>query len=483
MSDVIETGSMRKRRKVEPRRDEAIGKKRKIDTSAKIDMSANELELGHFVGDTERKPGPDKNPSGRPSDEGEVVGPKRRKLDSSKTKRLDGSEAKPLDGSRAKPGVGKAEGELSIAAPLAIDDDAPKRRPRARRRSRPIADAGSNWHRLGLFAVLSVLLVFLTGATFLVMPRYDIQGDPLIAPPAFEVGLGEWTKKGLVSQTSDDPGKVVLESLSQEGQTYLQKDIKLPPDDTMVILSAQVQGDDVVTGPEIWDSARIYLAQLDATGKPNWKEEHNLFNLNGTTDIRNYRRSFTMPAEVQTARLGIEMKNATGSLTVTGLELTVVEYKTTFLVAVGCLLASWSVLVLYTGIKTFGGISSVRIKIWLGIVCALSVVALMLPGGFHEAGTEGVNAWLDIGDVGVDAIGHGVMFTVLAFLVRLGRPSDPIWMHVGAWILIAIASEVLQLFTIDRDPSLDDLWVDGIGILLGLSLAEIVSRLRRFHAA
>ncbi len=470
MSDVIETGSMRRRRKAEPPRDEAIGSKRKIETSAKIDMSANELELGHFVGDTERKPGPHKSSKGRTSSEGEVVGPKRRKRDVAK--------AKP------KPKANRSGGELSIAAPLAIDEEAPKPRPRARRRSQSIADTGLGWQRQGLLAVLSVLLVLLTGATFLLMPRYDIQGDPLIADPAFEGGLADWTKAGLVSEDLDDPGKVVLESISADQQTHLMKDIELPPGETMVILRAQVQGDDIVIGPEIWDSARIFLARLDATGKPDWGEEHNLFNMNGTTDIRNYRRAFTMPAEVGTARLGIEMKNATGRLTVNELEITVVEYKMPFVIAVGGLLLAWSVVVLYIGIKTFGGIASAKIRIWLGIVCALSVVALMLPGGSHDAGIQSIAKMLGIDDTGVDTIGHGVMFTVLAFLVRLGRPSDPLTLHVGTWILIAIASEVLQLFTFDRDPSLDDLWFDGIGIVLGLALAETICRMRKLsHAA
>ncbi len=461
MSDVIETGSRRRQPKGKRPIAEAIGEKRKLDTSK------DELELGRFVGDTGRRPGPEKASVRGPDEKGEVVGPKRRKRDKSKT----------------RPDADKLEGELRIAAPLTIDDDAPKPRPRARRRSRPTTDPSSGWQRLGLIAALSVLLVLLTAAVFLLMPRYDIQGDPLIADPAFEEGLAEWTKAGLVSRDRDEPGKVLLESLSPEKQTYLQRDIALPPGDTKVILRAQVQGEDVVVGPEIWDSARIFLAQLDAAGKPDWGEEHNLFNMNGTTGVRNYRRVFTMPADVETARLGIEMKNATGRLTVAGLELTVVEYKPTFFVAVGCLLFAWTAVVLYTGIKTFGGIASARIRLWLGIVCALSIIALMLPGGSHDFGTESITAWLGVDDYGIDAIGHGIMFTVLAFLVRLGRPADPIWLHVGVWILIAIASEVLQLFTFDRDPSLDDLWVDGLGIILGLALAETIHHTRRLRAA
>ncbi|MEM8950396.1 MAG: VanZ family protein [Pseudomonadota bacterium] len=467
MSDVIETGSMRRRRKAQPPRDESIGRKRKVDEPKKIDMSANELELGHFVGDKDRRPGPDKSSKGQPAGEGEVVGPKRRKRDSAKAK--------------AKTDDKTSEAELSIAAPLTVDEGQPERRPRARRRRRPAANAG--WLRLGLLAVLSVVLVALTAATFLFMPRYDVQGDPLIADPAFEAGLGEWTQAGLVSHDTDDPGTIVMESLSADQQTYLRRDFALPADKTMVVLRAQVQGEEVVTGPEIWDSARIYFVRLDSAGKPDWSEEHNLFNMNGTTKVRNYRRAFTIPAEFDSAQLGIEMKNATGRLTVTELELTVVEYRTTFMAALGALLVAWSVVVIYTGIKTFGGINSSGIKISLGVVCALSVIALMLPGSIHQMAATSLNNWLGIDNGTIDTLGHSIMFTVLAFLVRLGRPSDPLPIHVGAWLLIAIASEVLQLFTFDRDPSLRDLWVDGFGIVLGLTLAEGIIRVRRLRVA
>ena len=315
------------------------------------------------------------------------------------------------------------------------------------------------------------------------MPRYDLIGDPLIDDPAFDGGLAEWRQEGLISPDSDDPARVVLESIDAASRTYLVRDVDLPPGDTLLILEARVQGEDVVPGPEIWDSARIYLAQLGADGEPDWKEDHNLFDLNGTTGIRNYRQAFDMPEEVTTARLGIELKNATGTLTVSHLELTVVEYKTSFMIAIGTLLAAWSAVVLYTAFRTFSGIESQKIRLWLGGLCALSVIGLMLPGGTHDTSADGIAAWLGITDVGVDTLGHGIIFTALAFLVRLGRPADPLWLQAGVWCLIAIGSEVLQLFTVGRDPSLDDLWVDGIGILLGLALAEITNRVQRFRSA
>lgn len=513
MSDVIETGAKRRIDSLARPRSQSIGKRRKIDKTkdeVKLEQrddeaskkaapvpaasapagktepsrpgregddevklsrfkgrTDDEVELGRFTGktrdDTEPKPGA----TPRPTPKGEVVGPKRRRVQS------DEDKAK-----RRRSG-----GEMEIASTRDISDDAEPSRPRQKKRSRSRARGDRSWLLPAALALFSILLVLLTAATFLLMPRYNILGEPLIADPAFDDGLASWSQEGLISTDPDVPAEVVLESISASSRTYLVRDIALPPDDTLLILEARVRGEDVVLGPNIWDSARIYLAQIGTDGKPNWKVNHNLFNISGTTDIRNYRQAFSMPSEVEIARLAIELKNATGTLTVSRLELIVAEYKTSFMIAVGSLLAAWSAVVLFTTFKTFSGIESKRIRAWLGVFGALSVIGLMLPGGTHDTSAEGVAGWLGITDVGVDTIGHAVIFTALAFLVRLGRPADPLWLHVGVWCLIAIASEVLQLFTVGRDPSLEDLWVDGFGIVLGLALAEIVNRVQRFRSA
>ncbi|MGI9498896.1 MAG: VanZ family protein [Geminicoccaceae bacterium] len=455
MSDVIKTGSKRNLPRGKKTRAEAIGKKRKID------RSKDELELGRFVGEISRKPGPDDTVSRRSPGKGEVVGPKRRNV--------NGAEPK---AERKTP-----QSEMRIAAPLAIDDEVPTRRPRARRRSQADVKPSDGWGRRGALALLGILLVTLTAATFMLLPRYQPLGAPLLADPGFEAGLTGWQQAGSIVQDPDDPARVTLESQDAETRTRLVRDIDLPPGDTLLVLRAQVQGENVVSGPEIWESARIYLARLDADGQPDWKADHDLFDLAGTTDIRNYSRAFSIPAEVETVRLGIELKNTTGRLTVSQLELIAAERPRMFVIAAGGLLLAWGALILYTAIRTLKGIRSASIRLWLGIVFALSIAALMLPGHFYEIG---LIRFVEPLGINVDAAGHGIMFALLALLVRMGRPFDPFWLHVGAWSLIAVASEVLQLFTFDREPSMDDLWADGLGIFIGLVLAETARRMRRF---
>lgn len=331
--------------------------------------------------------------------------------------------------------------------------------------------------------MLSTFLVVMTALTFFTLPRYDIVGDPLIDSPVFDADLSGWRQAGLIIPDLSNPGHIVLESFDPDERTHLIRDIDLPSGEQLLELSASVQGEDVVGGADIWDRARIYLAQINSDGRVVWEEDHVLFDLDGTTEVRNYRRTFEMPAEITKARLAIELKNATGRLNVTNLNLVPVKRTTLFLTALGGLLIAWTLLVLYVGVKTFQGIESKRIKIALGVASAVMVVALMLPGGLHDISTARIAETLGVGFLDLDVVGHGVMFALLAFLVRVGRPSDPLALHAGAWVLIAIASEVLQLFTVGRDPSIDDLLVDGVGFTIGLALAELYRLLLRTRVA
>ena len=56
------------------------------------------------------------------------------------------------------------------------------------------------------------------------------------------------------------------------------------------------------------------------------------------------------------------------------------------------------------------------------------------------------------------------------------------WLLFGLLIL-AVVSEVLQFFVDNRLPRLGDLIIDGAGLVLGLTLFEILRRVRMAMAA
>ncbi|MEZ5930502.1 MAG: VanZ family protein [Alphaproteobacteria bacterium] len=507
-SEPIDTGARRRVRTLSKPRTDAVDRRRKIDRSKdeldlgrftgkadkdagptsqtardELDLGrfsggagedappktrgASELELGRFTGKV--KGGVERAPAKQPSapDKDGVLGPKRRKVvsDSAKAKRR------------------RVSAEMEIASTRDTSENAEPGRPLAKKRRRTADSGRRHWIRRASILAVSALLTALTAAIFLLMPRYQPVGDPLIADPAFAGGAADWRHEGLISWDADDPSKVTLERINLSARTFLTKDIALPPGDNLLILRAQVQGENIVPGPEDWDQARAYLGQVTAGGDVKWEEDHILFLLNGSTELRNYSRAYSIPEEIRTVRLGIELKDATGSMTIHHLRLDVAERPTAFLVAAGFLLVGWGLLVPYVAYRTFRGISSTRIRIALGVACVLSAIGLLVPGFVYEGGVKELGHSLGFETLDLDPVGHGVIFTLLPLLVRLGRRSEPVWLHAGAWLLIGVASEVLQLFSVDREPSFEDLALDSVAILVGLTLAEIMNRMPRSSAA
>lgn len=471
MSDVIETGSLRKSGDKRKSRSRVLGKRAKSDRKRPaIDRSKDELELGRFGSRSTEKTEPVELASPEAS---EVVGAKRRKVTSDEAK-----------AARRRSGT-----ELEIATTRDVSKDAEPNLPLAKKRSRPKTSSNARtsakkaWIGFAILVALSAILVVLSIAVFLFMPRYEIVGEPLVDNPAFANELEGWQREGVVDWDRATPGSIVLERLDLETNTLMTKDIPLPDGDSLMMLRAQVQGDDVRPGPEFWDQARIYLAQVDADGAVLWGEDHTLFLMDGTTEVRNYSRVYSIPDEIRTARLGIEMKNATGRLTVSKLELFEAKRPTAFLITAGGLLLAWTALIVYAARQTLRGIESVRLRIWLAVTAALAIIAIMMPGDLYADSWQVFAYRFGLEDLDINGIAHGVIFAVLAIIVRLGRPSDSIWLHVAAWLPIAVASEVLQLFTIEREPSLSDLLLDMAGVLFGLALVEASRQIGRTRVA
>lgn len=513
MSDAIETGALRRVRNLSKPRTPSIGKHRGIDrTKDELDLGArpddgkvearpgsdaatDELELGRFAGRTAAGADPGKPAKDDELDLGQYAGKVKEKArpETGMTKRRPqkGPEIDEVVGPMRQKVVSdevkakrrRAGAEMEIASTRDTSEDTEPERPLAKRRSRSSARSGDGWFGLWTLLGLSVLLIVLTFLTFLLMPRYQTVGDPLIADPAFAGGAADWQQEGLVFSNENSPSEVVLANSGNGVRSVLKRDVALPPGADLLVLRAQVRGDDVRPGPEYWDQGRIYVAQIDAEGNVLWGEDHNAFLLNGTTRIRNYSHAFSIPDDIRTVRVGVELKNATGRMTVHKLQLEVAERPLAFLIAAGGLLAAWGALIVYSAVRTLRGIESSRIRIWLGIVCVLSVVGLMLPGYVYEDSLLALAYRLGIEHVSIDGIAHAIMFAVLALLVRLGRPDTPLWLHAGAWLLIGVASEVLQLFTVDRETSLGDLGLDALGILIGLSLAHLFSSMPRSSTA
>ncbi len=438
-------------------------------------------------------------------DEFDVIGPKRsaKKLKRDKVRALELDIAAPRKAKRrgklpqeaaATSNADKGVGRRRRAGPATMPEERVKERvdteirlekspiePKAdmklakKRRVKSKKPSGS-WI---FFLVAALLLIGLTLGVFLSQERYQHNGQLLLAEPLLSEGLEGWTTNGQVTFNGTTDGGVALENDDLESRTYLRRDVDLPPGLTLVNLEATVSTEDVVSGEEIWQSARIYLVQRDQEGQALWKEPHNLFTFKGTRDGVRVQKVFPIPPSIDNATLSLELSNATGWMMVSDLKVYPVEERAAFQKMAMGLMVVWGALAITAAFMLVGSITSIWVKMGLGVTFGVLVAGLFMPAPMRNALIEPLQTSYGTAlGIEPDMIGHCVVFTVMAFLVRLGRLGDSFVLHFFCWIVLASATEVLQLFTFDREPTVLDFLVDALGIVIGLTLAQIFKPFR-----
>lgn len=332
--------------------------------------------------------------------------------------------------------------------------------------------AGPEARAIALPVVATVGLILLTIAAFALVPRYAAHGQPILQNADFTDGFSGWAIDGLITLHESEPGRIVLHNRDPGRSAYLRNTIVLPPGDRHLRLTAEIAADRVKPGSETWQTGRIYLVQVTTDGDYLWQATHHLVQLVGTTLGERVSAVFEVPDTTPSVMLGIELSHATGRLEVGNLQLELVEESTLFRLAATLLIGSWSLLVFWVAIRLYGGIRPTGIRIGLFLAIGLLAAGLLAPALVHSYLTKGLLSAFDLDFVDPDPVGHALIFALPALLVRLGRPRDPWLLHLLCWLLVAVATEILQLFAAGRAPQVADLLMDAIGAGLGLTLVE-----------
>ncbi len=102
---------------------------------------------------------------------------------------------------------------------------------------------------------------------------------------------------------------------------------------------------------------------------------------------------------------------------------------------------------------------------WLLAIAMLALLVLSL-----------MPALLPVPSTGWDKSNHSLGFSVLAFLAYWAWP-ERIRLALLGLLSYGALIEVLQSLTPDRLAEWNDLWADGIGLLIGSAIALLVQRL------
>ena len=340
-------------------------------------------------------------------------------------------------------------------------------------------DGVRRWRMVVLAVATTLALILGTIITFLDLQRYQLPGQPVLDNADFGAGFRGWQVEGLVSLDESEAGAAWLQNRDPEAPAFLRRTIELPPGRTSLRLAIDLATTEVRPGDEGWKAARVYLVQKTADGRYDWNQPHMLAIVAGTTSRQRYEGIFEMPGSVPRAMLGIELAYATGSMRIADLELARLEELPVFRLAASILVAGWSLLGFWVVETVYRSVRSSVIRRWLLATAGVLAAGLFMPALLRQALIDGVGRGFGLELANPDAVGHGLVFGLLALLLRCGRSRDPLGLHLACWLLLAMATEVVQLFTPDRDPEFGDWLVDAIGASLGLLIAELGLRLQR----
>jgi VanZ family protein len=106
---------------------------------------------------------------------------------------------------------------------------------------------------------------------------------------------------------------------------------------------------------------------------------------------------------------------------------------------------------------------------WLLVVLVLLLLAgTQMPGAWRNAIVNGLHHnW------GLSSWGHLAMFTCMAFLARISPLRQSVLRIAMSALALALLTEGLQFFAIDRHPGWGDVAIDLAGAALGLLLARL----------
>jgi hypothetical protein len=318
---------------------------------------------------------------------------------------------------------------------------------------------------------LATLLALLTIATFAYLPRYQTDGRSILGNADFRKGFQGWQIGGLVTLDEGELGHAILENPDPQREVYLRRTIPLPNGPTNLRLSADVATSRVEHGSEPWQTARVYLVQKTPDGAELGRPSR-LVGLVGTTPRQHFETVFDA-AGAAAVTLGIELPFTTGRMDVAKLDLSIVDERVPFRLAATLLVCGWSLLGFRIASGLYRSIHIPLIRHWLLGMLAVLVAGLFMPTSLRQQLIDRLATGFGLRLPDPDALVHAIIFGLLALLVRIGRPRDPLLVHLSCWLLMGAVVEVLALFTPDRSPEAGGWLVGAVGTVVGLALAEI----------
>ncbi len=349
-------------------------------------------------------------------------------------------------------------------------------------------------YSIGIERIVIFLLILATLILFTLAPRYQVDSINLLYNSDFSEGFKNWTESSNCGKLTQNLGEALLENQNAPCTVFLRQHLPIPQSATQLMLSAEVKTHNVSQGKLSWQSARLSLVGIDNNAKKMWHHPHMIKLPPRNEGWKNVSQVFSIPPDSVELIVGLEIMETTGTVSARKLKLAPASENSWFPIVANSLLILWGVAFLWLGKNLRRLFSSKKIQGSFLIVSGFIAIGCMIPGKVRDLILD--RAQETIGSlkmvlaesfiwsyvplefqtylsISPDKVGHFVLFAILAFLFRIGRPQDPFVSQCFNLMLFAASTEVLQFFISDRQPGVIDWSIDVGGLFLGFLFAEI----------
>lgn len=273
---------------------------------------------------------------------------------------------------------------------------------------------------------------------------------------------------------------VRLMSTGEQGSS-LRWDLPNPERFDFLELKGKMRVEDIKGGKEPWDIARCLLYFRDIAGNSRWDYPHSAEGLSGSSPWVEFAKTFQVPGFAVSAHVLIHNDAKSGTMWIDDISLQPLRLNHQFFRYRNILLGVGAILAL-----TF----FFKLKIWedfgwiILVVLVISVLGVLCPDIYMRQIAGILNIKVEM----LKKTGHFIVFLAMGTLSSLWLQRrlfirDSIGKSIyhavclfAVLALFAAVTELLQLFTIDRTPTLVDYLIDLSGILVGILLGFIITR-------
>gem|GEM_PF-3341465 len=346
-----------------------------------------------------------------------------------------------------------------------------------------------------VFLFLSAIEILLHFSLFPRYQSFDVDGFSNVN---FVTEKSGWRLLEGKGRATFSDGTVTLHNVHRSSSTMILRSIPKPGEGEFFQVSVDMRIDHVLGSEHPHQRARVYLVGVDQQGRQIWNKHHTIALIDGSSGWQGFIEEIPKNDMATSFVLGVGLTRASGTMQVRNISIQMVAEDPVFSMIANILLAGLvaglvgAAVIFLTSVVTRTG------KITFLVSGSIILAGVLSPAYFKESisafinqhlqsvltvmtGNEESYLWfvqsLDIHFHLLPAkLGHFGVFAIvsaLAFILVRRRA----WAETFSWLLlIAGITEILQFYTVDRQPRLEDWGVDALGILLGAGIGSLIGR-------